>query len=177
VEDMDNDGDPDIVAGEVVGEKRALLYENLNNGSSWSEYVISHGTEQHYGSRVVDMDNDGDFDFAGIAWFDNHLLHLWRNDALTGGPVTGSVLMDSHQDPYRQNFTLEINDDRLQLEILLPQRYVVTLWDISGKTVGFHKGKGPISSSMCSMFLRPGIYILKVIIGKDRFSRRIYFMK
>ena len=79
--DMNNDGMPDIVVGEIFGAKRLIIYENVNNGASWRMHVVDSGKESHNGARVVDLNNDGNPDVVSIAYFAYADLHVWRNDA------------------------------------------------------------------------------------------------
>jgi hypothetical protein len=81
VADIDKDGDIDIISGEHLGTKKVAIWENLNSASSWVEHVVSKGKESHLGSRVADLDGDGDLDIVSIAWMDFQYLHVWRNDA------------------------------------------------------------------------------------------------
>ena len=82
IADFDGDGDIDIITGEHRGTKRVQIWENINNASKWQEHVVSAGRESHLGTRVSDMDNDGDLDILSIAWDDYRSLHLWRNDCV-----------------------------------------------------------------------------------------------
>ena len=90
VADMDSDGDIDIITCEhnmPYGEEPAPGNEKLqiwvNDGAGrLSERIIDREKESHLGSRVCDMDNDGDLDIVSIAWRDFQNLHLWRNDAV-----------------------------------------------------------------------------------------------
>jgi hypothetical protein len=84
VADMDRDGDPDIITAEHRGGKRVFILEN-NGSGSFTTHTISTGIENHLGSRVFDLDQDGDLDIIGIAWDNYQDLHIWRNDALSGG--------------------------------------------------------------------------------------------
>ena len=83
VTDFDRDGDMDIVTCEhkgPAGKFRLLIFENDSHGS-FKEHIIDRGKESHLGTRVADMDNDGDMDIVSIAWDDYKFLHLWRNDS------------------------------------------------------------------------------------------------
>ncbi len=51
----------------------------------FSEHVIDRGKESHLGTLLFDLDGDGDLDMLSVAWDEYRFLHLWRNDALTGG--------------------------------------------------------------------------------------------
>ena len=81
VADLDQDGSADIVTGEHRGSKRVKIWKNVNRGSSWMEYLVSENHESHLGTRVADLDGDGDLEIISIAWDDYPKLHLWRNNA------------------------------------------------------------------------------------------------
>ncbi|MBL7697295.1 MAG: VCBS repeat-containing protein [Chitinophagaceae bacterium] len=89
--DMDNDGDIDLIVGEhempgpdkkpLPHDERVLIYENDGRGN-FEPTEVDLGKESHLGTRVADMDGDGDPDIVSIGWRDYKLLHLWRNDAV-----------------------------------------------------------------------------------------------
>lgn len=82
VADLDKDGDIDIVSNEHKGtEYRRLIFENDGKGN-FSMFSPDKGHESHLGSRLFDLDNDGDLDMISIAWDHHQYLHLWRNDAI-----------------------------------------------------------------------------------------------
>lgn len=82
VADADRDGDQDIITCEHKGPKEKLqIWENDGNGH-FNEHLIDQGKESHLGSRVADLDMDGDLDIVSIVWEDFQYLHLWRNDAM-----------------------------------------------------------------------------------------------
>ncbi|HET9061796.1 MAG TPA: VCBS repeat-containing protein [Candidatus Binatia bacterium] len=90
VADMDDDGDTDIVVGEhtdldadrVAPDTLTAAYENLDNGMSWRQHVVDRGPRSsHLGTRLVDLDADGDSDIVSIAWHQFEIVHVWRNDA------------------------------------------------------------------------------------------------
>ncbi len=80
VADIDDDGDMDISANELIETKKFLLFENNGQGK-FTEHLIDSGKDMHLGSRFFDLDNDGDLDIAGPSWNSYKKLHLWRNDA------------------------------------------------------------------------------------------------
>lgn len=82
VADMNRDGKPDIITGEHRGSLRVIIWENVGAGSSWVKHIVSEGFESHLGTRVIDLDRDGDLDIVSIAWDANKFLHVWRNDAI-----------------------------------------------------------------------------------------------
>ena len=86
VGDMDNDGDLDVVTGEhnMKNSSKAHLYifENKDGkGTTWERHLVSTGDEHHDGSRLVDIDNDGDLDIISIGWSHNKVL-LYENRAI-----------------------------------------------------------------------------------------------
>jgi hypothetical protein len=83
VADMDNDNDIDIIAGETVGKKRTVIYENRNDGLDWVEHVAFTGAESQYGTKTADLDRDGDFDVISIGWFDTKTVHVLINKSLS----------------------------------------------------------------------------------------------
>ncbi len=81
VADMDGDGDIDVITGEHRGDKEVVVWENGNNGASWTKHQVDTGKENHGGTKVIDLDNDGDLDIVSIAYDAPQDLHIWRNDA------------------------------------------------------------------------------------------------
>jgi hypothetical protein len=86
VEDMDNDGDVDIVVGEhnVANPPKARLYifENADGkGSTWKSHTVFSGDEHHDGAQVDDIDGDGDLDIISIGWSHGRVL-LYENLAI-----------------------------------------------------------------------------------------------
>lgn len=81
VADMDNDGDIDVITGEHRGDKEAVVWANNGSGTQWTKHQISSGHENHGGTRVIDLDNDGDLDVVSIAYDAPQDLHIYRNDA------------------------------------------------------------------------------------------------
>jgi hypothetical protein len=82
VADLDLDGDMDIVTCEHKGPKEKLqVWENDGQGN-FIELLLDEGKESHLGSKLADLDKDGDLDIVSIAWEDFQFLHLWRNDSI-----------------------------------------------------------------------------------------------
>lgn len=83
VEDMDGDGDLDVVAGEhnldAPSKARLFVFENSDGtGTSWITHLVHTGDEHHDGTQVVDIDGDGDFDIISIGW-GHHKVLLYEN--------------------------------------------------------------------------------------------------
>lgn len=75
--DLDRDGDPDLVASEVGGEGRLLVYLNSGQALGWSRQVL--GTPALHNVRVSDVGGDGDLDVVGTLPFGNGPVELWEN--------------------------------------------------------------------------------------------------
>jgi chitodextrinase len=92
--DMDNDGDMDVVIGQMhtSSEKELAVYLNVGGaGQTWQKYVVDQGTGLHNGV-VADIGQDGDLDIFGANWTGNGPIALWENLA---GPAAGDVVAPS----------------------------------------------------------------------------------
>jgi len=88
--DLDQDGDVDIITGEHKGTLDVVVWENDGSGLNWSGHPVGTGHESHIGTRLADLDGDGDLDIVSHAFDDYGELHLWRNDAPVA-PITEPV--------------------------------------------------------------------------------------
>jgi hypothetical protein len=78
--DMDNDGDIDVVAGQMHTSRarRVMVLQNLDGkGTAWARQVIAK-TGLHNGV-VGDIDRDGDIDLCGSNWTGNPPIRVWIN--------------------------------------------------------------------------------------------------
>ncbi len=86
VADFDNDGDPDVAFSEMQqsARKRAGIYWNPGNGTSWSLKILA--TTGSHNIRMGDIDRDGDMDIVGANYEDTSPVELWRN-LLSNGSI------------------------------------------------------------------------------------------
>ena len=123
-EDIDQDGDNDIVVGEWKGSNRLIAFENdLCDSGTWIRHTLNAGGtgfDHHDGARVVDIDNDGDFDVVSIGW-DNIVPRIFENTSITSNnqdplanagsdqaitlPTNSIILNGSGSDPDGGNVT------------------------------------------------------------------------
>jgi hypothetical protein len=93
VQDMDGDGDLDVVAGEHSTARpaaaRLFLFENVDGrGLNWRQHLIHTGDEHHDGAQVFDIDGDTDFDIPSIGWTHNRTLLYENLSGCAGTPTT-----------------------------------------------------------------------------------------
>jgi type 1 glutamine amidotransferase len=98
VADLDRDGDLDVVASEIQGEGRLLIYLNAGQGSGWSRQVL--GTPGLHNVRVSDVGGDGDADIVGTLPFGNGPVELWEN-RLEGQSRPDRILVFSRTTGFR----------------------------------------------------------------------------
>jgi hypothetical protein len=85
VEDMDQDGDPDIVMAEAdTKDGRVFWFENRENAGTFAYHPISaNSTMQDFHSlALADFDSDGDVDVSsggGPLSEEIHRLYIWEN--------------------------------------------------------------------------------------------------
>jgi hypothetical protein len=77
--DIDHDGHVDIVAGVHIGDLKISIWKNDGRGN-FAEHVIDTGHGSHLGTRLTDLDYDGDLDIVNIAWRKFKYMFILRND-------------------------------------------------------------------------------------------------
>ncbi len=94
VGDVDHDGDIDVVGGAHMGSGEVSLYENDGTGTGWTTRVIDSGDssqiDHHDGTKLVDMDNDGDLDIVSLGWTKRSLV-IYENTAIGSGGGGGDT--------------------------------------------------------------------------------------
>jgi hypothetical protein len=95
--DLDGDGDVDVVGGAHQGSGEVRVYENDGDGTVWTPHVVDAGDtaviDHHDGTRLVDLDLDGDLDVVSIGWTLRSLV-IYENLAIDdgGGDFTPPVI-------------------------------------------------------------------------------------
>jgi hypothetical protein len=88
VADLDGDGDVDVVAAEHTDQKHeeaapnnlTAWFENPGGAGRWVAHPIDiSNRSSHLGTRLRDLDGDGDLDAVSIAWRQYRYLHVWLN--------------------------------------------------------------------------------------------------
>jgi hypothetical protein len=99
VADMDRDGDMDVVVGEHYyadsSQAKLVVLENTDGaGTDWQPHTIHVGDEHHDGTRLVDIDSDGDLDILSIGWYHDSVL-LYENLAIDDSQTNATDTPDA----------------------------------------------------------------------------------
>ena len=90
--DMDEDGDLDILATSLMGD-RVVWFENVDGAGSFGEQqLIADNIDAPLVALAEDMDNDGDLDVVTISYWDNKIV--W-NKNIGGGSFTNSITISN----------------------------------------------------------------------------------
>jgi hypothetical protein len=83
LQDMDGDGDVDIVTNEHKGPALEVQIWYNDGQGNFTKDIIDTGKESHLGTQVYDMDGDGDLDIISAGWDRYQYVHLWRNERVS----------------------------------------------------------------------------------------------
>ena len=84
--DVDGDGDCDIIGASYVGTRAVLWWRNDGGDPlQWTRFEISQTFRNAHEVFSIDIDNDSDIDILGAS-SDQKMIALWRNDG--GDPIT-----------------------------------------------------------------------------------------
>ena len=87
VADFDKNGLADVASAEMTqgeGDDEVKIYFNKNKGASWTKQVLS--VDGSHSMRIVDIENDGDYDLFGANWRANgrdEYVKIWINKTKT----------------------------------------------------------------------------------------------
>jgi len=89
-DDVDLDGDIDIVAATLIRKKspEICMFINKGEGLAWQKMLLAK--KSAYKAKTGDIDNDGDIDIVTARSWDLGPLQLWRNTVSETG-VSGKV--------------------------------------------------------------------------------------
>jgi len=86
VADFNNDGQEDVASAEMTqgsGDDEVKIYINSDKGGAWTKQILS--VDGSHSMRIVDIENDGDFDLFGANWRANgrdEYVKLWLNNRI-----------------------------------------------------------------------------------------------
>jgi hypothetical protein len=86
-DDVDLDGDIDIVAATLIRKRfpEICVFVNQGNGHLWRKQRLAG--KSAYKAKTGDIDNDGDIDIVTARSWDMEPLQLWRNTISETGPI------------------------------------------------------------------------------------------
>ncbi|MCM5664332.1 FG-GAP repeat domain-containing protein [Galbibacter mesophilus] len=93
ITDFDDDGDIDILTAEHKGEALEVQMWMNDGKGNFKKTVVDQGKENHLGTKLIDLDNDGDLDIIGAGWDQHNFMHVWRNDKIKS-LKTGMIFKD-----------------------------------------------------------------------------------
>jgi FG-GAP-like repeat len=118
-EDMDNDGDADVLAT-AWGSNDVYVWENLDGTAlNWTRHTISSNTNGVWAIHTAKLDNDDDFDIicgsdplnpnqiaAPLSWWENDLL----NPARVGDEIVSKTNhINIYPNPFNPTTTISFN--------------------------------------------------------------------
>lgn len=90
VEDLDDDGDLDVITASYSGNRIDVWTNEDGLATSWSGHTLTDDFQGAHEVRTADFDNDGDPDILVVAYQQSD-IRWWRNDG--GNPIEWTELM------------------------------------------------------------------------------------
>ncbi len=117
--DMDGDGDTDLVTCEHKGPDLELQLWVNDGAGHFTKDLLDQGKESHLGTRLADMDNDGDMDIVSIGWDQYNFVHLWRNESISSSTVdwrlvssaSGEIGVPNSGNQQTASLTVDVDND------------------------------------------------------------------
>lgn len=111
-EDIDGDGDMDLIGAAAYGSQNLVWWENEDGtGTLWSQHIICTESMGACAVSSIDVDGDGDQDIICGAWYYNNLA-WWENEAGDGNAWTLHVIDDNFHD-LQSISIVDVNSDGL----------------------------------------------------------------
>ena len=108
-EDMDGDGDMDIL-GAAFNTDDITWWENEDgSGTSWTEHTVDGGFDGAFSVHSEDIDGDGDMDILGAAFYADDIT-WWENENGIGTEWT-EHLIDGYYDAAFDVYSEDIDGD------------------------------------------------------------------
>ena len=122
-DDIDNDGDNDIVGASDEGGSEISWWENRDGkGTTWVKHVVDDNFNAACSVYVIDIDNDGDKDIVGTAYFGNEVAWFENGNGwdkhVIGADFDGAVYVcsgDIDNDGLNDVLAVAAHDDEVAL--------------------------------------------------------------
>jgi len=118
VADIDEDGDMDLLTNEHKGPALETQLWVNDGAGHFTKRIIDQGKENHLGTQLADLDDDGDLDLVGAGWDNYAFMHVWRNDRIDGrfqwkhlSTTTGDLPMTNGSNQQTASLVVDVNKD------------------------------------------------------------------
>jgi len=108
VEDIDNDGDMDVLSASFTDNKIAW-HENIDGLGSFESHIISDSEINPNSVYAIDIDNDGDLDVLSTSSYNNTVA--WHENIDGLGTFGNEQIITSNTIGIRSVFAADINSD------------------------------------------------------------------
>ncbi len=122
-DDIDNDGDKDIVGASDEGGDEISWWENRDGkGTTWAKHVVDNNFDAACSVYVIDIDSDGDKDIVGTAYFGNEVAWFENGNGwekhIIGAEFDGAVYVcsgDIDNDGLNDVLAVAAHDDEVAI--------------------------------------------------------------
>ncbi|MCK5842202.1 MAG: T9SS type A sorting domain-containing protein [Candidatus Sabulitectum sp.] len=151
-EDVDMDGDADIIAASFIDNK-ILWWENLNEGISWQSHAVASNLAGAFGAVCADVDNDGDNDILGTAMGAKKVI-WWENLDGTGTSWDEHIIDDS-LDGAKGIATVDMDEDGMIDVVASAKSDDMVVWYRNNGSGGSWTKHIVVSDFDCAMSVDP----------------------